>query len=73
MIIKIKVKPKSKKESVEIEGEKIVVCVKEPPEDNKANIAVIKSLAKHYNISQKSIKIKSGLRGKIKIVELDIK
>ncbi|HRZ85302.1 MAG TPA: DUF167 domain-containing protein [Candidatus Paceibacterota bacterium] len=72
MLIKVKAKPNSKKQSVETDGEYVVVSVKEAPEDNKANIAVIKTLAKYYNVEQKSIKIKSGLRNKIKLIEIAV-
>ena len=60
MIIKVKVKPNSREEKVEklSEGE-YVISVKEPAEDNKANIRVINLLSKELGVSYKNIKIKN--------------
>lgn len=72
MIIHIKVKPGSSENKIEKNENDsgLVVWVKERAEDNKANIAVIKLLSKYYNVSSKSINIKSGLKNKNKIVEI---
>ena len=66
--IKIKVKPNSGKQSVEKEGDVYFVRVKSSPENNKANAEVTKVLKKHFG---KSVKIKFGLKGKNKIVEIE--
>ncbi|MEK6812201.1 MAG: DUF167 domain-containing protein [Nanoarchaeota archaeon] len=66
--IKVKVKPNSRKQSVEKEGETYLVQVKSPAENNKANIEVIKLLEKYF---KKSVKIKSGLTSRNKIVEVE--
>jgi hypothetical protein len=60
MIIRVKVKPNSKEEKIEkiAEGE-YRIDVKEPAEDNKANIRVINLLSKELNVSYKNIKIKN--------------
>jgi uncharacterized protein YggU (UPF0235/DUF167 family) len=60
MIIKVKVKPNSKEEKIEKVGEsEYKIDVKEPAEDNKANIRVINLLSKELGISHKNIKIKN--------------
>jgi len=66
-MIKVKVKPNSGKQSVEKVGDVYMVNVKSPAENNKANIEMIKLLEKHF---KKSVKIKSGFRGRNKIVEV---
>ncbi|MFA5993235.1 MAG: DUF167 domain-containing protein [Candidatus Pacearchaeota archaeon] len=70
MIIKIKVKPNSSENKIDnekVEG-MLVVSVKEPPQDNKANLAVIKALSKYYNAK---VKIISGKTSKIKLVSVE--
>ena len=44
------------------------VAVKEPPEDGRANHAVVAALAEHFQISTSSVKIVSGQTGRKKIV-----
>jgi hypothetical protein len=60
MIINVKVKPNSKEEKIEkISENEYIIHVKEPAEDNKANIRVINLLSKELNVSHKNIKIKN--------------
>jgi uncharacterized protein YggU (UPF0235/DUF167 family) len=71
MIIKIKVKPGVKEEKIEKVGEEYIICVKEPAKDNKANVAVLKILSKHFNINYKKIKIVNPT-SRNKIVKIEI-
>jgi len=68
--IKVKVKPNSKTEEINQEGDNFVVKVKEPPKEGKANQAVIKLLANHFGVPQGQVRILSGLRSRNKIVEV---
>jgi uncharacterized protein (TIGR00251 family) len=65
--IEIKVKANSKKESITQKDNIYIVEVKAKAEDNKANIAVIKLLKKHFNKTPMIIK---GLTSKNKVVRL---
>ena len=67
MIINARVKPNSKEEKIEKISEKeYLIHVKEPAEDNRANIRLINLLSKELNVSYKNIKIKNPTsRGKI--------
>lgn len=65
MILKIKVIPNSKKEEI-TEGNPLILRIKEKPEKNKANIAVIKILSKHFKTR---IRIIHGLTSKNKIID----
>ena len=65
-LITIKVIPNSRVEEVS-DGDPTVVKVQEPPERNRANVAVIKLLAKHFNAR---VKIVSGHKSRRKVVEL---
>jgi uncharacterized protein (TIGR00251 family) len=70
MKIQVKVKPNSRTEKVSQEGNSLIVKVKEPPKEGKANQAVIKLLAEHFSVSQNQIRILSGFRSRNKIVEV---
>ena len=71
MLIFIKAKPKAKEEKVEkISQNSYLVAVKEEPKNNKANMAIIKALAKFFKVSPGSIKIKSGHTSKTKLIEV---
>lgn len=71
MKITIHAKPNSKIEKVEkIGGDSFVVSVKEPPIKGMANEAIIKAVAKYFNVSASSVKIVSGRTSKLKIIEI---
>ena len=62
----LKVKPNKKKtEILKITENNIIMNVKAPPENNKANIEIIKFLSKYFN---KKIKIIKGQNSKNKII-----
>jgi uncharacterized protein len=70
--LKIIVKPKSKK--TEINGydndkKAVLVSITAIPENNKANLEVIKYFSK---ILKKKVRIKSGLTSKEKILHIDL-
>jgi len=67
MIIKIKVKPHSGKQEVIKEGKMYNVFLKSIPENNKANIELIKMLKRYF---KKEVKIKSGFTSRDKTVEV---
>jgi hypothetical protein len=70
--ISVYVKLCSKKEGYEIlEDGTLKIFIKERPVENKANEAVIKKIAEIYAIPKNKIKIKSGLKSKNKIIEID--
>ncbi len=70
MIIKVKTKPNSDKELLEKLSEtEYKAELKEPAEDNKANIRLINLLSKEFLVSHKQIKIKNP-RSRIKLVEI---
>ena len=50
----------------------IIVRVKEPPIDGKANFAIINLFARHYGISKNQIRIVSGLKSNYKILDINI-
>lgn len=71
MLIKVKIFPGIKKEEV-IEKSKGVfeVKVKEKAEQGKANKRLIELLSRHFQISEKQVKIISGLKRRNKAVSI---
>ena len=70
MKISIKAKPNSRESKIEkISKKEFTAHLKAPAKDNKANIELIKLLAKHFKTSSKSKKIKNPT-SKNKIVEI---
>lgn len=65
-VISIKVIPNSRKNEV-VEGDPVVVKVKEPPERGRANQATVELLAEHFNTK---VRIITGHKSRRKIVEL---
>jgi uncharacterized protein (TIGR00251 family) len=70
MRISIKVKPRSKTEEVMEEGDSLIVRVKEPPIEGRANRAVVRLLAEHFGVPENSIRICRGFKSRDKVIEL---
>lgn len=71
MIYSVTVKPGSKKGPLVIpDGDELTVYLREKPVDGQANAALIKLLASHFHVSKTSIQLKSGARGRKKLVEI---
>lgn len=73
MIISVRVKPGSKKGPlVQLEPDgSIVIYIREPAHDGKANQAVIRELAVYYAVSKSSILLISGPLSKQKRFQID--
>lgn len=69
MILNIKVIPRAKRAVIK-NGDPLRVYVNQPPEDGRANDAVIKLLAEHFKISKSKIKIIKGEKSRKKIIEI---
>ena len=71
MKITVRAKPNSKKPSIEKTDDGVfVIAVKEKPEHDRANQAVIKTLAEHLGVPKSRIKIILGRTSKQKVVEI---
>lgn len=71
MIYSVTVKPGSKKGPLVIsDGDELTVYLREKPVDGQANVALIKLLASHFHVPKSSIQLKSGARGRKKLVEI---
>ena len=68
MIIEVKVKPKSgKQEVVRIDSNRYFVYLKSEPENNKANIEMLKLLRSYF---KKEVILKTGKTSKNKVIEV---
>lgn len=71
MIYSVTVKPGSKKGPLVVQdGEELIVYLREKPVEGQANIALVKLLATHFHVPKTTIRIKSGARGRKKLVEI---
>jgi uncharacterized protein (TIGR00251 family) len=70
MKVSVMVKPNSKVEEVVSSMDGLIVRVKEPPKEGKANRAVVTLLAGFYNVPRSSISIVSGQGARKKIIEI---
>ena len=74
MQIKVRVKLKSsfsKLEKVEEEENSFMAFITSLPENNKANLEIIKLLSKEFKIAKSLISLKSGIKSKNKIFEIN--
>jgi uncharacterized protein (TIGR00251 family) len=70
MKISVMVKPNSKVEEVVSGFDGLIVRVKEPPVEGKANRAMIALLAGFYHVPRSDVNIIGGQGGRKKIVEI---
>jgi uncharacterized protein len=69
--LQIKVIPNSKQNEIREDNDILIVRTRMPAVEGKANKAVIKLLSEYLSLPQSSIRITHGLRGKMKVVEID--
>ena len=70
MIINVAVKPGSAEQEIsKTDDRTFVIRLKSRAENNKANIELVKLLAKYFNTQQKNILIAKGKKSRKKIVE----
>lgn len=71
MKMTIVVKTNARKEGVErLEDGSIRVSVNAPPQEGRANEAVIRVIAEHFAVAKSKIRIVGGLRSKKKVIEV---
>jgi len=70
MKIRVDVKPNSRVPGVEPVEDHLVVRVKEPPKEGRANEAVLRAVADYYGVAQRDVRLVSGGAGRHKVIEL---
>jgi uncharacterized protein (TIGR00251 family) len=68
MKIKVKVKPNSGRQEIIRRGKEYFIYLKSRPENNKANIELVKLLKKYFG---RPVKIKSGLSSREKVIKVE--
>lgn len=68
----VHVVPNAKKEKAVEEGRGLKIHLRAPAVDGKANDALIKFLAEHYNTKKRHIKIVTGEKSRRKVVEIAV-
>lgn len=71
MILAVKITPGSKIQSLQISNNFVKISLKSQPIDGKANEELIGFLAKKFSIPKSNITIKSGFRGKNKLINIE--
>ena len=72
MKISVRVKPGSKKETVErVDDTNFIAHVKAPPVEGKANEALVRLLSDYFGVPKNHIQIIKGTKGKYKLVEIE--
>ncbi len=67
----IKVKTNAKQNEVKDDGSgALIVSVKTPPIEGRANTAVIETLAKYFGVSKRNVAIVSGFKSKLKLIRV---
>jgi uncharacterized protein (TIGR00251 family) len=75
MRLRLKVQPKARREGIlgwtpDPDGVALKLAVGAPPEDGKANAAVIALLAKTFRVAKSAISVVSGATDRRKLVEI---
>ena len=70
MIVNIRVIPRARVQKIVADGDTLRVYTNAAPSDGEANTAVIKMLAKHYDVPKSSIKIVRGATSHDKVIEI---
>ena len=65
-----RVRVKLKKDFIEISDNHIEIGVTSKPEKGKANLEIIKKIAKYLDIPSSKVKIVSGFSSKNKVIEI---
>ncbi|RLC92623.1 MAG: DUF167 domain-containing protein [Chloroflexi bacterium] len=70
MRITVRIKPGSRVEGIEQDGDILTVRVRERPVQGKANRAAIRLLARHFAVPESEVCILRGHKSKTKVVEI---
>ena len=70
MKIRVEVKPNSRMPAVEAVEDHLIVRVKEPPKEGKANEAVLRAIAEHFGVPKRDVRLVSGEAARHKVIEV---
>ncbi|MGC8935821.1 MAG: DUF167 domain-containing protein [Candidatus Methanomethylicaceae archaeon] len=72
IFMRFEVEVKFREDFLKVEGDKIFVGLKQRPEGGKANIELIKKLAKHFMVAPSQVQIVSGMRSRKKVIYIKL-
>jgi len=72
MRLEIKVIPKASRNLIKSDGARFKAYVTAPPENNKANKALVALIASHFNVKKSAIRIVRGEHSALKIVDVSV-
>jgi hypothetical protein len=73
MRVTVEARAGARAESVEeAAGGRLLVRVKAPPREGKANRAIQEALGRHFGVPKSAVVLVSGGRGKLKIFDVDL-
>jgi len=73
MLVRVKAKPRSKKEGVkEITKDYLEVRVNQPPEKGRANERIAELLAEYFKVPKSRVKLVKGETSKEKVFEIEL-
>ena len=70
MIVNVRVIPRARVQKIVADGDNLRVYTNAAPADGAANAAVIKMLAKHFDVPKSSISIVRGATSHDKVIEI---
>lgn len=70
MILQVRVVPNAKQEKIFEEGDRFKVYLTAPAEQGKANKALIRLLAKYFNVKKSQVQIIKGDKSRNKVIEI---
>ena len=69
--IRVYVKPDSQRDALVLEEDELVFYTTEPPVRGRANAALIRAVSRALGVSTSRVRIVSGQRSRVKIVEVE--
>ena len=70
MIVNVRVIPRARVQKIVADGDTLRIYTNATPTDGAANTAVIKMLAKHFDVPKSSISIVRGTTSHDKVIEI---
>jgi len=70
--LRYEVEVKFHKDFIQINGNRILVGLTSKPERGKANMELIRKIAKYFHVPSSKVRIISGFRSRKKIVEVEL-
>lgn len=71
MLIQVRVKPNARTPAIHADGDGLVVAVREPAREDRANEAVRRALAAYYDVAPSRVRLVRGASARLKTFAID--